>query len=232
MDGKTEKAFDLDMLNAGYLAERAGVRMDEVGLDRLDLWCEDLHRVMAPDPSDSVQMAKRTSALWHELGVIWPADGDPGIQDVQADMLKAVMADKGFGIGGRDFEDGFDKAMENAADPDGYRNIYKLVAGGIRGDGVTRDGYGRKLHENGRPEKMRYYTPGRYAGEMKRDNARIRQELYGEDLPAPSAVERVPAQEPVQEAAPRKKPGALSRLMSMLGRDDGATCPDHGSPEL
>ena len=86
-DMEKEK-FDLGRLDSGYLAERSGTALDGETADRLDLWCEDMVKAMAPDPADSVSMAKRTASLWRELGIIWPADGSGGIRGVQGEMLR------------------------------------------------------------------------------------------------------------------------------------------------
>ena len=230
-----KEKFDLGRLDSGYLAERSGTALDGETADRLDLWCEDMVKAMAPDPADSVSMAKRTASLWRELGIIWPADGSGGIRGVQGEMLRAVMESKGFTVGGKQFEAGFSAAMDGASGPNGYRNIYKAIAGGISGDGATRDGYGRQLHENGRPEGMWHLPPGGYANAMKRDNERIRTELEldgrpDRDLTDTSGIEpddkgpaRLPERAPDPAASTAKKPSAWSRLKAVLGmdRDDG-----------
>lgn len=227
-----KEKFDLGKLSSSYLAERSGAVLDSDMEDRLDLWCEDVSTAMLPDPSDSVAMAKRATSLWRELGMIWPADGNDGIRAAHRDMLQAVMERKGFTVGGKQFEEGFAMAMDGAADPNGYRNLYKLVAGGISGDGVTRDGYGRQLHENGRPESMRYLPPGGYASAMKRDNERIRTGLELDGWPVRGPAETKPAPEAPKEDA-KKKPGAWDRLKAMLGGepDGDRDFPDTG-PEF
>lgn len=228
-----KERFDLGKLGSAYLLERSGTEFDTATADRLDLWCEDMSTAMRPDPSDSVMMAKRAASLWRELGMIWPSEGDAGAQEVQCEMLRAVMASKGFTLGGKQFEAGFRAAMDEASGPAGYRNIYKLIAGGISGDGATRDGYGRRLHENGRPESMRYLPPGGYANAMKRDNERIRQELELDGWPeraAPGPVRQPEAsgRDALSEEEQAKKPSAWSRLKAMLG-DDGLA---GGQPDM
>lgn len=229
--------FDLSKLDSWYLMDRSGTHMDIDDADRLDLWCEDLKKAMEPGVSDSVSMAKRTTSLWRELGTIWPAGDNDGIRGAQRDMLQAVMESKGFTVGGKQFEETFDKAMDGTAGPNGYLNLYKSIAGGISGDGVTRDGYGRELYPgNGRPMSMRFLPPGGYAGAMKRDNERIRQGLGVELFPGKS-VDPEPtgaAAEAVKKPADPgpKKPGALSRLMSMLGRDGRDDAVDRSGPEF
>lgn len=223
--------FELGRLDTDYLSELSGIEINGYRAARLGLWCEDVREDMSHfGPRDSVSMAKKLSELSQSLGTIWPSDGDPGIAKAQMAVMQGLAASKGFELGGKDFSADFTAAMAEAGSPGGYKAIYKAVAGNIRGDGASRDGYGRELHENGRPEAMWYLSPGRYANEMRQDNERIRTELYGEDPLRPRAAQ--PEAQVVTQDAPPRKQSAWEKLKAALGGGASPADRERSGPEL